>query len=114
MNALKNQVTLVGNIGKEIDFRTIGEKSSLAQFSLATNESYKNNKGELVQNTDWHNVKAWGKTAEIMRDVLAKGDEVMVRGKISYRNYEDKDGAKRYITEIIVQEFLKITKTKAA
>lgn len=114
MNALKNQVTLVGNIGKDIDFRTIGDNSALSQFSLATNDYYKNNKGELVQNTDWHNVKAWGKTAQLMKDVLTKGDEVMVRGKISYRNYEDKDGNKRYLTEIVVQEFLKLTKPKAA
>lgn len=114
MNAIKNQVTLLGHIGKDIDFRTIGEKNGLSQFSLATNESYKNNKGEYVESTQWHNIKAWGKTAEIMRDVLKKGDEVMVRGKIAYNNYEDKEGIKRYSTDIIVQDFLKINKNKAA
>ncbi len=111
---MKNQVTLVGNIGKDIDFRTIGEDKSVAQFTLATNESFKNKKGEYVQNTEWHNLKAWGRTAELIRDVLKKGDEVMVQGKITYRNYEDKEGLKRYLTEIVIDQFLKMNRTKAA
>lgn len=114
MNALKNQVTLIGHVGKAVDFRTIGDDKSLSQFSLATNESYRNAKGELVENTEWHNIKAWGKTAQLMNDFVKKGDMVMVHGKITYRSYEDAQGVKRYITEIVANEFFKMNKTKAA
>ncbi len=112
MNALKNQVTLIGNLGKDIDFRTVGDNRSLALLTIATNEYYKNNKGELIKETQWHNVKAWGKTAENMSNLLSKGDEVMVQGKLTYRTYEDNDGKKHYITEVIISDFLKLTRAK--
>ncbi|MCL4123048.1 UNVERIFIED_CONTAM: hypothetical protein GTU68_040397 [Idotea baltica] len=110
MNALKNQVTLIGNIGKDVELRTVGEKRFLASITLATNEYYKNNKGELIKETQWHNLKAWGKLADTMNNILSKGDEVMIQGKLTYRSYENKEGNKQYVTEIIISEFLKMTK----
>ncbi len=110
MNALKNQVTLIGNIGKDVELRTVGDNRSLSTITLATNEYYKNNKGELIKETHWHNIKAWGKLAETMNNILSKGDEVMVQGKLTYRSFENKEGNKQYVTEIIVNEFLKMTK----
>ena len=114
MNALKYQVTLVGHLGKDVDFRTVGDNRSLAQLTLATNEYYKNNKGELIKDTQWHNIKSWGKTADLMNQILKKGDEVMVQGKLTYRSYEDGDGKKQYVTEVVISEFMKLTRNKEA
>ncbi|MFT6808125.1 MAG: single-strand DNA-binding protein [Saprospiraceae bacterium] len=110
MNALKNQVTLIGNIGKDVELRTVGDNRSLSTITLATNEYYKNNKGELIKETQWHNLKAWGKLADTMSNILSKGDEVMIQGKLTYRSFENKEGNKQYVTEIVVSEFLKMTK----
>ena len=81
---------------------------------MATNETYKNQKGEKVEETQWHNIVAWGKTAELMEQLLAKGKEVMVEGKLTSRSYEDKEGNKRYITEVVAQEFLLLGAKQAA
>ncbi|MES2394721.1 MAG: single-stranded DNA-binding protein [Bacteroidota bacterium] len=78
----------------------------MAKMSIATNESYKNAKGELVKETQWHNLIAWGKTAEIIEKYLKKGSEVAIDGKLINSNYTDKDGVKRYVTEIEVNEVL--------
>jgi len=106
MNALKNKVQLIGNLGKDPEIITLESGKKLAKFSIATNESYKNAKGEKVEDTQWHNVIAWNKTAEIVEKYLVKGNEVAVEGKLTTRNYEDKDGIKKYITEIVVNELL--------
>ncbi len=79
-------------------------------MSIATNESYKNAKGEYVKQTQWHNLVAWGKTAEIIEKILDKGSEVAIEGKLINRNYTDKEGVKRYITEIEVNELLLLNK----
>ena len=110
MNTLRNSVQLIGNLGKDIELKAFDNGSKLAKFSLATNEYYKNNKGEKVQETQWHNVVAWGKTAELMEKVLNKGSEVAIRGKLTHRSYDDKEGVTRYVSEIVAQEFVKITK----
>jgi len=106
MNALRNKVQLIGNLGKNPEIITLDSGKKLAKFSIATNESYKNAKGEKVEDTQWHNVIAWNKTAEIVEKYLVKGNEVAIEGKLTTRNYEDKDGIKKYITEIIVNELL--------
>ena len=80
----------------------------MAKFSIATNETYKNAKGEKVENTQWHNVVAWEKTAEIVEKYLEKGKEVAIEGKLTSRSYDDKEGVKKYITEIIANEILLI------
>ena len=110
MNTLRNSVQLIGNLGKDIEIKSFDNGSKLAKFSLATNEYYKNNKGEKVKETQWHNVVAWGKTAELMEKLLSKGSEIAVRGKLTHRSFDDKEGVTRYISEIVAQEFVKITK----
>lgn len=99
---------MIGNLGKDVDLKTYDSGSSKASFSLATNDYYKNNKGEKVQDTQWHNVIAWGKLAENMKSFLSKGAQVVVRGKLVSRSYEDKKGEKRYVTEIVANEFVSL------
>jgi single-strand DNA-binding protein len=106
MNTLRNKVQLIGNLGSNPEIKNFDKGKKLAKFSLATNESFKNAQGEYVKETQWHNVVAWGKTAEIIEKHLKKGTEVAVEGKLINRNYTDKEGVKRYITEIEVNEFL--------
>ena len=106
MNALRNKVQLIGNLGNNPEVITLDSGKKLAKFSIATNESYKNAKGEKVTDTQWHNVIAWNKTAEIVEKYLTKGNEVAIEGKLTSRSYEDKEGVKKYITEIVVNELL--------
>ena len=108
MNALRNKVQLIGNLGMDPEIKTLDGGKKLAKMSIATNEIYKNAKGESVKETQWHNLIAWGKTADIIEKYLKKGNEVAVEGKLINRNYTDKDGLKRYITEIQVNELLMI------
>jgi single-strand DNA-binding protein len=106
MNALRNKVQLIGNLGNDPEVKTFDKDKKLAKMSIATNESYRNAKGELVKETQWHNLIAWGKTADIIEKHLKKGSEIVVEGKLINRNYTDKDGNKRYVTEIEVNELL--------
>ena len=106
MNTLRNTVQLIGNLGKKPEVITLESGKKLAKFSLATNETFKNSKGEKQTQTEWHNIIAWGKTAEIAEMFLDKGKEIAVRGKISYSSYDDKDGNKRYKTDIVVNEIM--------
>lgn len=110
MNSLKNKVQLIGHLGNDPEIITLENGSKLAKFSIATNESYKNAEGEKVTDTQWHNIVAWGKIAEIVENYLAKGKEVMIEGKLMSRSYETKDGEKRYITEIKCNELLMLGK----
>lgn len=109
MNTLRNSVRLVGNLGMDPEVKTFDTNKKLARLSIATNDSYKNDKGERVTDTQWHNLVFWGAQAKLAEDLLKKGDEVAIEGKISNRSYVDKDGVKRYTNEIVVNEFLKIT-----
>lgn len=106
MNALKNRVQLIGNLGKDPECKELDGGRKVAKFSIATNDSYKDKEGNKVEETQWHNVVAWGKTAEIAEKYLTKGKEVAVEGKLTSRSYDDKDGNKRYITEVIINEIL--------
>ncbi len=106
MNALKNKVQLIGNLGNNPEIIYLESGKKLAKFSLATNETYKNAKGEKVTNTQWHNLIAWGKTVEIIENYLEKGKEVMIEGKLTSRNYETKTGEKKYVTEVQINELL--------
>ena len=112
MNALKNKVQLIGNLGNTPEIKDLESGSKLAKFTMATNEIYKNQKGEKVTETQWHNIIAWGKTAELVEQLLDKGKQVMIEGKLTSRSYDDKDGNKRYITEVVANEFLLITPRK--
>ena len=99
-----NRVQLTGNLGNKPDVRTTDKGRKYARFSLATNEFYRTAQGETVSSTHWHNLVAWGKTADLAEKVLNKGTEVSVEGKLVSRNYVDKDGIKRYVTEVHVSE----------
>ena len=113
MNNLRNNVRLIGNLGMNPDVKELNGGKKLAKFSIATSETYKGEDGEKVTETQWHNLIAWGKQAEIVEKYLKKGNEVAIDGKISSRNYTDKDGVKRYVTEILVNDLLMIGGKKA-
>ncbi len=110
MSNIKNSVQLIGNIGKDIAITTYDSGSKKLSFPIAINDFYTNNKGEKVKQTEWHNVVAWGKTAEIMSETLQKGQEVAVQGRLSNRTYTDKEGQTKYVTEVIVHEFYRVTR----
>ena len=110
MNTLRNKVQLIGNLGNDPEIVTLESGKKLAKFSIATNESYKNNKGERVTDTQWHNVVAWGKTAENIESFVTKGKEVAIEGKLTTRSWEDKEGQKRYTTEVVCNELLMLGK----
>ncbi len=110
MNAIKNKVQLIGNLGQAPEVKTIGEGKKVAHLNVATNETYKNAKGERVTDTQWHTVIAWGKLAEIAEKYLVKGTEVAIEGKLVNKNYTDKQGVKRFVTEVQANELLILTK----
>ncbi|WP_224491249.1 single-stranded DNA-binding protein [Robertkochia flava] len=106
MNALRNKVQLIGNLGNDPEIIEMESGRKLARFSLATNETYKSASGDLVKDTQWHMVVAWGKLAEIIEKYVKKGSEVALEGKLTTRAYEDKQGTKRYVTEVNCSELL--------
>ncbi len=110
--SLRNKVTLIGRTGKEVETINL-ENGILAKVSLATSDFFTNAKGERVEETQWHNLVAYGKTADIMQKYVEKGQEIAVEGKIVYRSYEGNDGQKRYITEIRIEELILLGKPKS-
>ena len=110
MKSLRNKVQLIGRLGQEPEIITLDSGKKLAKFSIATNEKYKKANGEIVNDTQWHNLVAWNKTAEIIEQYVTKGKEIAIEGKLTSRNYEDKEGQKRYVTEIVVNELLMLDK----
>ena len=114
MKNLNNQVQLIGRVGNDIELKETKTSKKFINISIATNEYYKNKAGERVQDTTWHKVIAWNKSAELMFDLLEKGNEIMLQGKLSNRTYDDKDGNKQYITEVVAESFLKLGKREKA
>lgn len=106
MSTLKNNVKLIGHLGKDPEIRTFESGKKMATFSLATNDSYKNQKGEKVEDTQWHTLVIWGKLADVAGQYLKKGSEIAVDGKLVHRTYETAAGEKRYVTEISVNDML--------
>ena len=106
MYAFKNRVQLIGNLGNKPEIKTMESGRKLAQFNLATSENFKNSKGESVKETQWHRLVAWGKVAEVAEKYLDKGKAVAVEGKLVSRSYNDKEGKKKYISEVQVNEML--------
>ena len=106
MNALKNRVQLIGHLGNDPEIKTFDNNKTMAKFSIATNEVYKNSNGEKITETQWHNVIAWNGTAKIVEKLLKKGNEVALEGKLTNRSWEDKDGNKKYMTEVVANEIL--------
>lgn len=107
--SLRNKVTLIGRTGKDVEIVDFGN-GILAKVSLATSDHFTNGKGEKVEDTQWHNLVAFGKTAELMQKYVNKGDELAIEGKVTYRNFDDKEGQKRYMTEIKIDELVFLSK----
>jgi single-strand DNA-binding protein len=110
MNTLRNSVRLVGNLGMDPEIRALDNDRKMARVSIAINESYKNDKGERVTDTQWHSLVMWGQQAKFAESYLKKGDEIAIEGRLSSRNYTDKDGNKRFVTEVVVNDFLKMNR----
>lgn len=110
MNTMKNKVQLIGNVGNDPEIKAFDGGKKVVNFTLATNESYKNDKGEKVEQTEWHRISAWGKTADIIEQFVTKGKEIAIEGKLTHRSYEDKNGEKRYITEVVASDVLLLGK----
>jgi single-strand DNA-binding protein len=106
MKSLRNSVQLIGNLGKDPEVKVFDSGTKLASFSIATNDKYKNAKGEKVEDTQWHNIVIWGELAEVAGKYLKKGSEVCVEGKLVHRSYETTAGEKRYITEVNVNDMV--------
>lgn len=106
MFTLKNKVQLIGNLGGSPEVKNTESGKKLARFSIATNEIYRNANGEKIKETTWHNIVAWGKVADIVEKFLNKGSEVAIEGKLISRSYTDKEGVKKYITEVQVNDLL--------
>lgn len=113
MNNLKNSVRLIGNLGGDPEVKSFGKGKKVAKIRIATNETYTNQEGKKITDTCWHNLVAWGKTAELAEKYLGKGSEVAIEGKLTSRDYTDKDGVKKYFTEIVVNDFLMLGKKNA-
>jgi len=113
MYNLKNKVQLIGHLGKDPEVKTIENGKKVAHFSLATNELYKNAQGQKIEETQWHNLVAWGALAEIAEKYLNKGSEILVEGKIVNGSYTDKEGNKKYTSEVYISELLMLGKATA-
>ncbi len=106
MKNLRNTVQLIGNLGANPEVKNLDSGKTVANFSIATTDKYTNQNGEKIQDTTWHNCVAWGKTAEIAEKYLKKGDEVVLEGKLTNRSYEDKEGVKKYISEVLLNQIV--------
>ncbi|MBT6582105.1 MAG: single-stranded DNA-binding protein [Bacteroidetes Order II. Incertae sedis bacterium] len=104
-----NKVILVGNLGKDPELRYTGSGTAVCNFSLATNESYKNAEREMVEKTEWHNLVVWSRLAEICNEYLKKGSQAYFEGSLQTRSYDDRDGNKKYTTEIKVREMMMLS-----
>jgi single-strand DNA-binding protein len=110
MNTIKNRVQLIGNLGNDPEIRKFDNGKTLARLSLATSDTYRDEDGKKVTDTQWHSLTAWGQTALIAEKYLKKGSEIAIEGKLVHRNYENKEGKKQFITEVVVQEMLMLGK----
>mgnify|MGYP003637290971 FL=1 len=112
MSTIKNQVVLIGNLGNDPEVTNFESGSRIAKFSMATNETYKKENGEKTTQTEWHTIVVWGNLVSIVERYLEKGSEVCIKGKITYRNYQDKQDITKYITEIKADEVLMLGSKK--
>tara|TARA_R110002096_G_scaffold282151_2_gene476169 strand:+ start:50 stop:388 length:339 start_codon:yes stop_codon:yes gene_type:complete len=106
MSSLRNKVQLIGHVGQDPIITELESGKKVVRLSVATNEHYKDGKGEKQTDTNWHSLVAWGKIADIIEKYVTKGKEIAIEGKLTSRSYEDKDGVKRYVTEVVVSEIL--------
>lgn len=106
MKNLKNSVQLIGRLGKDPEVKNLPSGKMMATFTLATSDTFRGANGDKKEDTQWHNLVAWGKTAEIVGEYLKKGAETAVEGKLVHRSYINNSGEKKYVTEINVNEIL--------
>lgn len=106
MSNLRNKVQLIGRVGNAPEVIQLESGRKLVKFTMATNDSYKNANGDKVEDTQWHNLVVWSKLTSVVEEYVKKGDELAIEGKLTSRSYDDKEGNKRYISEIIVNELL--------
>ena len=107
---MKNSVQLIGHVGQEPEIKNLEGGKKLANISIATNEVYYRENGDKVEQMQWHRVTAWGKTGDIIERFVTKGKEIGIEGKLTHRSYDDKNGNKRFVTEVIANEILLIGK----
>ncbi|NTW25693.1 MAG: single-stranded DNA-binding protein [Lentimicrobium sp.] len=106
MNNINNTVQLIGHLGADPEMKTLEGSRKVARLRLATNDEYMSKSGEKVKQTEWHTLVAWGPLADVCEKNLAKGQEVVIEGKLGYRVYTDKEGNKKFITEITVNDLM--------
>ena len=107
---MKNSVQLIGHVGQAPEIKTLEGGKKVAQLSIATNEVYYRENGDKVEQTQWHRVVAWGKTAEIIEQFVSKGKELALKGKLTHRSYDAADGNKRYVSEVLASEVILLGK----
>jgi single-strand DNA-binding protein len=112
MNSLRNRVNLIGNLGQDPETKKLESGKKVTHFTLATSDDFKNSEGQKIKETTWHNIVAWNGLADVAGNYLKKGSQVAVEGRIVYRSYEDKTGATRYITEIVINDLLMLKSQK--
>lgn len=112
MNSLRNRVNLIGNLGQDPETKSLESGKKMTRFTLATSDDFKNGDGQKIKETTWHNIVAWNGLADIAGKYLKKGRLVAVEGRIVYRSYEDKNGATKYITEIVINDLLMLKNQK--
>ena len=110
MNALRNKVQLIGRLGQDPEIISFSDGNKMAKFSLATDDSYKDKNGTKVERAYWHNIIVKGGLVKVVEDYVSKGKEIAIEGKLTNRSWEDKDGNKRYSTEILCNELLMLSK----
>jgi single-strand DNA-binding protein len=110
MNALRNKVQLIGRLGQDPEIINFADGNKMAKFSLATDDSYKDKDGNKVERAYWHNIVVKGGLVKVVENYVNKGKEIAVEGKLTNRSYEDKEGNKRYITEVICSDLLLMSK----
>ncbi len=103
---MKNKVQLIGNVGQDPEVKNLDGGKKVVTLNIATNDSYVNAKGEKVEQTEWHKAVAWGKVAEIIEKFVTKGKEIAIEGKLTHRSYDDQNGVKRFISEVLINEVL--------
>ena len=112
MNTLRNKVQLIGRLGQEPEITTFPDGNKIAKFSMATDDSYKDRNGQKVERAYWHTIIVRGGLVKVVESYVQKGQEIAIEGKLTNRSWEDKDGNKRYITEVICNELLMLSKNE--
>jgi single-strand DNA-binding protein len=106
MSNLRNKVQLIGHVGNAPEVINLESGKKLVKLTMATNEKYTNAKGDKVEDTQWHNLVVWSKLTNVIESYVQKGDEIAIEGKLTNKSYDDKEGNKRYVSEIVVNELL--------